>query len=422
VNSLGQEEPRRVLLCTTGFPRSASDTHKPFLLNHAQALVAEGVEVTVLCPSAPGLAKREVIGGVEVVRFRYAPSRFETLAYDGAMYKRVATWHGLLVPIFVLAFFLAARREAKARAAQVLHAHWWAPSGLVAWAAARSLRWSGGGTSRPGAPPPEGDQLDSMRVTRVRPVAVVHLHGSDAAIAKGPLRWLARWLFRRVDAVCVVSDELATWCEEATGVKARVAPMPLRPALVAASFLEPVEPAIPAGSPQDAWVLGVGRLVPEKGFEVLIRAAAQAKLAVKIAGSGPEHEPLAALAHQLGVELKLLGEVPADELTQLYTQATVVAVPSYREGFGMVAAEAAALGKTVVATAVGGIPSVVEDGVNGFLVSPGDVAALAEALRKAVLQPEMGVAGKAMVASLFPMAHAQLLIKLYREVLTKPSG
>lgn len=401
MNSLGQEEPRRVLLCTTGFPRSISDTHKPFLLNHAQALAAEGVEVTVLCPSAPGLAKREVIGGVEVVRFRYAPSRFETLAYDGAMYKRVATWHGLLVPIFVLAFFLAARREAKARVVQVLHAHWWAPSGLVAWAAARSLRWSGGGRA---------------------PKAVVHLHGSDAAIAKGPLRWLARWLFRRVDAVCVVSDELATWCEEATGVKARVSPMPLRPALVAASFLEPVEPAIPAGLPQDAWVLGVGRLVPEKGFEVLIRAAAQAKLAVKIAGSGPEHEPLAALAHQLGVELKLLGEVPADELTQLYTQATVVAVPSYREGFGMVAAEAAALGKTVVATAVGGIPSVVEDGVNGFLVSPGDVAALAEALRKAVLQPEMGVAGKAMVASLFPMAHAQLLIKLYREVLTKPSG
>lgn len=413
-----QPEPLRVLLCSTGFPRSEHDTHKPFLLHHAQALAAEGVNVTVVCPAAAGLPANETLGGVEVVRFRYAPGRFETLAYDGAMYKRVVSWHGLLVPVFVVAFFWVARREAKRRRVHVIHAHWWAPSGLVAWAAALSLRGQAGARA----------DTSFGASGRAGPRSVVHLHGSDAAIAKGPVKALAKWLFRRVDAVCAVGDELASWCETLSGVEALVVPMPLRPSFIA----EPGETTGTAcvdgetagandGIAGDR-VLGVGRLVPEKGFDVLVRAAALSKLPLTIAGSGPEQARLEELAKRLHVSLTLVGEVGTDELVRLYRQAAVVAIPSYREGFGMVAAEAAALGKVVVGSAVGGIPTVVANGVNGFLVPPGNAEALAEALVKAVARPEMGLAGRQMVASLHPKAHAATLIALYREVLRMPVG
>src|SRR4029079_2675561 len=81
--------PLRVLVCTQGFPRHPGDHRAPFILDHARALAAAGVAVTVLCPSAPGLGAHEWYGDVEVVRFRYVPRRFEVLAYSGAMHRSV---------------------------------------------------------------------------------------------------------------------------------------------------------------------------------------------------------------------------------------------------------------------------------------------------------------------------------------------
>ena len=96
-----------------------------------------------------------------------------------------------------------------------------------------------------------------------------------------------------------------------------------------------------------------------------------------------------------------LGFVSHDELERLYDRAAVVVLPSYREGLPLCVLEAMAHGRPVVATAVGGIPQLVEDGRTGLLVEPGDAEALRSALERLLSDPElrrrMGRAARARV-------------------------
>lgn len=371
--------PLRVLVCTQGFPRHPGDHRAPFLLDHARALAAAGCAVTVLCPSAPGLPARERFGDVEVVRFRYAPRRVETLAYGGAMHRDVRGPKALLLPSFLTGFFLAARRLA--RHTDVVHAHWWVPSGAIALAAAgRSRR-------RPG---------------RSRPVVAVHLHGTDVALVRGPLRRAARAVLRRASVVFAASASLAAWAREVGGVEAVVTPMPVGD--------DRVPP--PTDPPADGPVVAVGRLVPEKGFDVLVRACAKARLPLVIVGDGDGRGALEALAREAGGSVTFAGSVAPPALAAHYAAARLVAVPSRREGFGLVAAEAAAAGRAVVASAVGGLPDIVRDGVTGSLVAPGDVDALAAALVST--DPALGANGPASVTWLRAGVLAARTVEAYR--------
>lgn len=352
---------RRVLVVTQGFPRRPDDHRAPFLLDHARALAGAGCDVTVLCPSGRGLPLRERWGDVEVVRFRYAPRRLEVLAYSGAMHRDVRGPKALLVPLFLVGALVAVRRWSRGGGLDVVHAHWWIPSGLVAVLASRA------------------------------PVTAVHLHGTDVAIARGPLRRLARFVLRRASVVLAASPPLAAWAHELAGIDAVVAPMPLGAGRV---------PAVASSAPADGPVLAVGRLVPEKGFDVLIRAVATTGDRLVIVGDGDARAALQSLAATCGADVVFTGSVDPGALADHYAAARLVAVPSRREGFGMVAAEALAAGRAVVGTRVGGLPDLVTDGVNGALVPPDDVAALATALR--ATDPALGAEGPAAVAWLRP--------------------
>lgn len=367
-------------MCSQGFPRHPEDHHAPFILDHARALAGAGLEVTVLCPSAPGLAARDRFGAVEVVRFRYAPRRWELLAYSGAMHELVRGPHALLLPFFMIGYLVAAVRLASG--AEVVHGHWWAPSGLVAVVAAR-LRGA---------------------------AAVVHVHGTDAAIARGPVRWLARWVLRRADAALVASSALGGWAKEVAGVETVVAPMPLD--------ISRVPPPSPV--PADGPVLAVGRLVPEKGFDVLIRAVAGADMALVLVGGGSERAALAALASSVGARVDFRGAVPPAELAEWYRRARVVAVPSRREGFGLVAAEALAAGRAVVASRAGGLSDIVVPGRTGLLVPAGDVEALTAALRD--VDPALGANGPASVRWLFAASIAARNVEAYDAAVSRAAG
>ena len=156
-------------------------------------------------------------------------------------------------------------------------------------------------------------------------------------------------------------------------------------------------PAVRArlGLPVDAVVLlFAGRIQPLKGPDVLLRAVAllladrpelRSHLVVPVVG-GPsgsgldKPRALAALASELGLDdvVRFVPPVTQDELATWYAAATVVAVPSYNESFGLVAVEAQACGTPVLAAAVGGLPTAVRDGVSGLLLDthdPGDWAA-----------------------------------------------
>jgi D-inositol-3-phosphate glycosyltransferase len=153
------------------------------------------------------------------------------------------------------------------------------------------------------------------------------------------------------------------------------------------------------GLPRDAVVLMfAGRIQPLKGPDVLLRAVAvmlerdpglRARLVVPVVG-GPSGtgldrpSALAALAAELGVAavVRFVPPVTQTELARWYAAATLVAVPSYNESFGLVAVEAQACGTPVVAAAVGGLTTVVRDGHSGLLVPGHEPVDWAVALRR----------------------------------------
>ncbi len=269
--------------------------------------------------------------GHEVRVVSPATFRHYGIAYgDGIVNNlRAHRWRVLLLPLFLLSFARAARQAS--RDADVVHAHW-LPSAIAGLATRRPL--------------------------------VVQLWGSDVELAKR-LRWPWRLLLRRARVVVCASRALAADARALGAPDVRVIPSGVDvPAMVGA----PDEPA---------HVLYVGRLSEEKGIRELAEAAAGLPLVV--VGDGPLRDLLP----------QALGFVPHDELGPYYERAAVVVVPSRREGYGVAAREAMAFGRPVVATAVGGLPEAVEDGVSGLLVAPGDVVALRAALERLLGDPEL---------------------------------
>ncbi|HSD19342.1 MAG TPA: glycosyltransferase family 4 protein [Anaeromyxobacter sp.] len=150
-------------------------------------------------------------------------------------------------------------------------------------------------------------------------------------------------------------------------------------------------------------IVGLGRLIPIKGFDLLVRALPSVSAHIDAArallvGDGPERSRLEALAASLSVSgrLRTIGETR--DVAPHLVAADVVVVPSRNEGMGRVIVEAMALGRPVVATAVGGIPAVVTDGETGRLVEPDDVEALAASLvelgRDPALRRKLGDAAR----------------------------
>jgi glycosyltransferase involved in cell wall biosynthesis len=148
-----------------------------------------------------------------------------------------------------------------------------------------------------------------------------------------------------------------------------------------------IEPdGVPRPYPGDVpRLLCVGRLIPIKGHIVLLRAFAQARqrmpsLQLDVAGRGPLEPALRALAKELGVEggVRFLGYVAP--VQRAIEDAAAVVVPSMGEGFGMVALEAMERARPVIAAEIGGLGELVEDGVTGYLVPPGEAEPLADAI------------------------------------------
>jgi glycosyltransferase involved in cell wall biosynthesis len=149
----------------------------------------------------------------------------------------------------------------------------------------------------------------------------------------------------------------------------------------------------------DVAVLSAGRLAPEKGLDVLVRAVAAARdpaLALVIAGRGPEEARLEALARSLGVRLLLLGDRPWERMTETYVAADVFALLSHQEPWGVVVNEAAACGlPLLLSDRVGAAHDLLCDGENGFLVPAGDVERAADALRRLAHDAELRAAAGA---------------------------
>jgi len=150
-----------------------------------------------------------------------------------------------------------------------------------------------------------------------------------------------------------------------------------------------VDPAVKRkelGLPPDGAIVGtVGRLVPIKGLEWLLKAAPQVlaqfpQACFVIIGDGPLLGELRQLTSKLGIGLQVVFLGAREDVLECLAALDLFALPSLNEGMGRVLLEAMAVGCPVVATRVGGIPDIVADGTTGLLVPPRDDRALAEAI------------------------------------------
>ena len=193
-----------------------------------------------------------------------------------------------------------------------------------------------------------------------------------------------------------------------------------------------VEPRPPLAGPPT--ITSAGRLGPEKGIDVLLRAFAGVIVALpearlRIAGDGPERAHLERLAATLGVggAVDFLGHQGAEQLEQSFRVGWVHAVPSRSpESFGLTAAEGMMRGTAVVATRAGGLAEIVVDGETGLLVPPGDAAALRDALLGLLSDREraerLGRAGRARAKALLAReAWVDRFVDLYRELAASPA-
>jgi glycosyltransferase involved in cell wall biosynthesis len=163
-------------------------------------------------------------------------------------------------------------------------------------------------------------------------------------------------------------------------------------------------------------VLFVGRLIPRKGCDGLLRACAEARsngLAMEliVVGTGPEEVRLRALAEDLAVPVRWKGFVDQPGLARVYAEADVFAFPTLDDPFGIVVLEAAAAGLPLIASPHGGATAdLVRDGVNGYVVEPTDTKAMSSALARLATDPtlrsRMGYAAHNATRSRTPAASA----------------
>lgn len=316
----------RVAFLTHNYPRAPGDVSGAFLRTLAVALVRRGIGVSVVAPSDRGAGGSETDEGVQVHRVRYASPPAETLAYRGTMAAALSRPGGAIA---FRALWSALRRAAAAElsaGADLIHAHWWVPSG---WA----------------VPP--------------RAPFVLTCHGTDVALlSRSRLARLAgRPVFARARVVTAVSDAMAADIERATGRRvdqSHVQPMPL-------------DVTAYGPGPGGDGALVVGRLSQQKRVHLAVEAASRLRdvgrpLSLTIVGDGVERPRLEQLVRDRRLEslVRFAGAVPPSAIREFLRHADLLLFPATGEGFGLAAAEAFLAGvPAVVCTDGGGVLDIV---------------------------------------------------------------
>lgn len=347
----------KILVTTSTFPRWSGDTDPPFV--YYLCLGLKDYEVHVLTPHCEGSPEEEVLNGIHVHRYRYAPESMEVLAYDGGLLRKIKRrpLYALLLPFFVAGQWLAMRRLQRKHQFSLIHAHWIIPQGFVV-------------------------ALGSQKY-------LLTSHGGDLyALNSKFLAPMKRWILRKAAKVTVVSHGMIDECVNLGLSKNDVDVQPMG---VDTSNLF-VVPKTPQESTRNG-ILCVGRLVEKKGISVLIEAMAKLRSknifpALTIIGDGPEAENLKSLVFkkQLQDQVSFLGAISNTELPRYYQQASIFVLPSIisrdgdQEGLGLVSVEAMACGCPVIASALPAVKDVISHEKDGLLFEPGSVSDLAQAI------------------------------------------
>lgn len=378
----------RILHVVTAFPRAPDDVIVPWLLELLKRLRAAGHDVEVFTSSYRG-AGNQVVAGIPVRRFRYFVRRFENLTHEEAAPDRMkrSLLYRFMPLAFVLAGMVAIWRLCRRERYDVIHVHWPLPLALFGWAAQRA-----------------------------RPTGLVTtFYGVELRWVKTAMPFLKgflAWAARRSDRVVAISSYTARELRELVDM-----PVEVIPYTTSLPEPEPRGPVNPKRPGRPFTVLFVGRLVERKGVTYLIDAISllpsELDARLVIVGDGPERARIEARVRDTGLtdRVAVRGPIPGRALEQAYAAADVVVLPAIvdsrgdTEGLGVVLLEAMNHQLPVVASALGGIADIVEDGASGLLVPQKDPAALAAALERLARDPalaaRLGEAGYRRLHALF---------------------
>jgi glycosyltransferase involved in cell wall biosynthesis len=358
----------RVGLLTTGFPRFEGDPSGAFLLTLARGIVAGGHEVRVLAPEPAFRQPPPRWTGIDLRWIPYArPRTLQRTFYEAGAPDNLRLhprrWAG--AASFSAALFVAAERFLDD--CDALVSSWCVPSGWVASTVARGR--------------------DHLCIC----------HETD-------IRWLTRVPCGRVVARSIVAGASGFWFLSAPHRDRFFAIADLDPPAAAHIGPMPIEPPRDPGSSRMELrrrlglrrftVLFLGRLVPLKGADQLLRAAASLAepVDIRIAGDGPERDRLSALARSLGIHVTFEGWVEGARKEALLRACDALVVPSRTDdGLPIVLFEAQRRALPIVATRVGAIAEALEPGPRVRLVPPDDPEALRHAINalRASLAPSL---------------------------------
>lgn len=365
---MNQQSGLRVLFLTSSYPRSREDTASVFLRYLAEQLASCGFEIHVLAP-ADGKGETTTEGMIKVHRFQYCPARLQALAYGSGIVSnlRRSPWLWLQIPLFILAMTCSLLRTIRRERIQVLHAHWIIPQGLV-----------------------------GVVVKYFCHIPLVTtIHGADAFTFKGKLPGaLKRFVVTHSDAWTTNTPATSQAIDpSSTTPQSHLIPMGVDTTLFSSGVPVVLRQQLPA---QQFLLLFVGRLVEKKGCSDLLKAMSLLpgslldQTTLWIVGDGDQRSDLEQTAKDLGLahKVRFWGTLSNHRLPEFYAAADLFVAPSVEaasgdtEGQGVVILEAFAGRVCVLATRVGGIDSVVRDGLSGVLVPPNRPKDLAVAMER----------------------------------------
>jgi glycosyltransferase involved in cell wall biosynthesis len=365
----------RLGVLTTSYPQGPDDSAGNFVMHMAHALAERGHQVEVCAPEPAGLALKVHHANVTTHWVPYLrPRRWQRTFYRAGVLDNLK--HDPLAWLGLAPFMIAFAHNVRRRAAEwdAVLSHWALPCGLI------------GGRHRAHRP------------------HVAVLHSADVHLLQRlPFAaQLAEKIVSDADHLVFVSAALKenfrallpTSAHDGFDGKARVLPMGFTPQLEHGATREALRAQL---GMTKFTLLMLARLVPVKGPEIALAAlGGNSGIECWVAGDGPQRQHLQALGAKLNSPVRWLGQVPSSIRDQLLKAADVLVVPSRvlpsgrTEGMPCCIIEAMHAGLPVVASAVGGIPEWVRHGQTGWLVAPGDAAALRKVIQHLQNNPSHG--------------------------------
>ena len=352
-----------ILVLTSTFARWQCDTEPPFVLELCKNLGSR-YQLLVLAPHAAGTQCFELIDGIAVQRFRYAPEKWETLCYQGGIIANLKAnkWRYLLLPGFFVAQLLAVLQMLRCENVSVIHAHWLIPQGFTA-------------------------TLAGLLTGKSVPI-VCTSHGGDLlSLNAWPLNGIKRWVIKHCSCLTVVSAAM-------TG---RALALGANPAQ-----LQTVSMGVDS---QDVFtaqtdavrliheILFVGRLVDKKGLCYLLDALPPVlqcwpDVRLTIVGDGPNADALKQQAQTLGIAhaVCFVGALENSALVAYYQRATLLVAPSIitdqgdQEGLPVVLLEALACACPVLTTDLPAMQGLLTHQQTAWIVPQKSASAIASAL------------------------------------------